>query len=64
MRIWHPINAGEAVARFNERPISALTMRLAWPPEPTEEPQPNDFIGGKGGNRTLDPGIMSAVTYF
>jgi hypothetical protein len=48
-----PDQRRDAVAKLNERPISALTMRLLWGPEPTDESQPIDSIGGKGGTRTL-----------
>ena len=51
----------EALAKLNEKPIVALTMRLSWGSEPTGDLYPIDLIGGKGGTRTLDPGIMSAV---
>jgi len=57
-----PDQRREAVAKLNERPLcSALTMRLSWEGRPAEVSYPIDLIGGKGGNRTLDPGIMSAV---
>jgi hypothetical protein len=47
----------EAGAKLNENPILALTLEefsgaLLYPV---------DINGGKGGTRTLDPGIMSAV---
>jgi hypothetical protein len=51
----------EAVAKLNDKPICALTMRLPWDSEPTGVFYPIDFDNGKGGTRTLDPGIMSAV---
>jgi hypothetical protein len=47
----------EAVAKPNDKPILALTMRLQWDAEATGATYPIDFIGGKGGTRTLDPGI-------
>jgi integrase len=53
-----PDQRREAVAKLNEKPIAALTMRLSWDTEPTGDFYPLDFIGGKGGTRTLDPGIM------
>ena len=54
-----PDQRREAVAKLNERPLfSALTMRLSWEGQPPEISYPIDLIGGKGGNRTLDPGIM------
>src|ERR1700704_4974991 len=57
-----PDQRREAVAKLNERPLfSALTTRLPWEGESTELSYPIDLIGGKGGTRTLDPGIMSAV---
>ena len=57
-----PDQRREAVDKLNERPLSsALTMRLSWEEHSAEISYPIDLIGGKGGNRTLDPGIMSAV---
>jgi hypothetical protein len=56
-----PDQRREAVAKLNDRPIFALTMRLSWDGEPTEVFYPIDLNGGKGGARTLDPGIMSRV---
>jgi integrase len=56
-----PDQRREAVAKLNEKPIFALTMRLPWSSEPTDVFYPIDFNNGKGGTRTLDPGIMSAV---
>jgi hypothetical protein len=40
--------------------FSALTMRLPWSGVLSAAPYHFDLIGGKGGTRTLDPGIMSA----
>ena len=53
-----PDQRREAVAKLNEKPILALTMRLPW-----NRFQPwsgSNYLKecGKGG-RTLDPGIMS-----
>jgi integrase len=56
-----PDQRREAVARLNERPILALTMRLPWNADADIWSYAIDSIGGKGGTRTLDPGIMSAV---
>ncbi len=56
-----PDQRRDAVEKLNERPISALTMRLSCGAEPTWVSQAVDSNGGKGGTRTLDPGIMSAV---
>jgi hypothetical protein len=49
------------VAKLNEKPVLALTMRLPWNGFQNAASYAFDFNGGKGGNRTLDPGIMSAV---
>jgi integrase len=56
-----PDQRREAVAKLNERPILALTMRLPWNSDPSAVSYPINSVGGKGGTRTLDPGIMSAV---
>jgi hypothetical protein len=57
-----PDQRREAVAKLIERPLfSALTMRLSWGGQSAEMWYPIDSIGGKGGTRTLDPGIMSAM---
>ena len=56
-----PDQRREAVAKLNERPVLALTMRLPWNGTQNAASYTFDLIGGKGGNRTLDPGIMSAV---
>ena len=56
-----PDQRREAVAKLNERPILALTLRLPWNDLQTRCLYPIENDGGKGGNRTLDPGIMSAV---
>jgi hypothetical protein len=54
-----PVQGREAVAKLNDRPISALTMRLSRSGGLSTAPYQFDLIGGKGGTRTLDPGIMS-----
>jgi integrase len=56
-----PDQRREAVARLNDKPILALTMRLPWSGVFNLAAYPFDLTGGKGGTRTLDPGIMSAV---
>jgi len=56
-----PDQRREAVAKLNEKPILALTLRLPWNHFQPGWEYPIEKIGGKGGNRTLDPGIMSAV---
>jgi hypothetical protein len=48
----------EAVAKLNEKPVLALTMHLPWNGFQNAASYAFDFNGGKGGNRTLDPGIM------
>jgi len=56
-----PDQRREAVAKLNEKPILALTLRLPWNGFQPGSTYPIEENGGKGGNRTLDPGIMSAV---
>jgi integrase len=56
-----PDQRREAVAKLNEKPILALTPRLPWSGFQPGCKYPIEKLGGKGGNRTLDPGIMSAV---
>jgi integrase len=56
-----PDQRREAVAKLNEKPILALTLRLPLSDVQTACAYPIELNGGKGGNRTLDPGIMSAV---
>jgi hypothetical protein len=56
-----PDQRREAVAKLNEKPILALTLRLPWNSFQPGCAYPIELNGGKGGNRTLDPGIMSAV---
>jgi hypothetical protein len=56
-----PDQTREAVGELNEKPILALTLRLPWEGFTTRGAYPFAKNGGKGGNRTLDPGIMSAV---
>lgn len=53
-----PDQRREAVAKLNEKPILALTLRLPWNDLQTRCLYPIESNGGKGGNRTLDPGIM------
>jgi len=54
LRYEAPDQRREAVAKFNEKPLLALTVgRLSG-----SEPLPYWLNGGKGGTRTLDPGIM------
>jgi len=55
-----PDQRREAVARLNEKPILALTLRLPWNGLQPGSAYLFDKNGGKGGNRTLDPGIMSS----
>jgi integrase len=47
-----PDQRREAVAKLNDKPIFALTMRLPW-----DVFYPIDFDNGKGGTRTLDPAL-------
>ncbi len=54
-----PDQRREAVAKLNEKPLLALTVRLPWDGPQAAAPYHFDSIGGKGGTRTLDPGIMS-----
>jgi Phage integrase family len=54
-----PDQRREAVAKLNETPLLALTVRLPWNRDAGTVSYPIDSIGGKGGTRTLDPGIMS-----
>ncbi len=56
-----PDQRREAVAKLNEKPLLALTLRLPWSGPQSGSSDLFDKNGGKGGNRTLDPGIMSAV---
>ncbi|MDB6088300.1 MAG: hypothetical protein JWN85_1084 [Gammaproteobacteria bacterium] len=56
-----PDQRREAVAKLNEKPILALTMRLPWNSDASAVPYLIDSYGGKGGTRTLHPGIMRAV---
>ncbi len=56
-----PDQRREAVAKLNEKPILALTLRLPWNGYQNAASYAFDLDGGKGGTRTLDPGIMSAV---
>jgi hypothetical protein len=55
-----PDTRREAVAKLNDKPLLALTMRLPWSGVLNAAPYQFDLIDGKGGTRTLDPGIMSA----
>jgi integrase len=54
-----PDQRREAVAKLNEKPILALTLRLSGEGTQMGCAYPIDFYGGKGENRTLDPAIMS-----
>jgi integrase len=56
-----PDQRREAVAKLNEKPILALTLRLPWNGLQPWSGYLFEVNGGKGGNRTLDPGIMSAT---
>ena len=56
-----PDQRRKAVAKLNETPILALTLRLPWNGLQPWSTYLFEGNGGKGGNRTLDPGIMSAV---
>jgi len=53
-----PDQRREAVAKLNEKPLLALTLRLRRLPTLRMGRYCADLIGGKGGTRTLDPGIM------
>lgn len=53
-----PDQRREAVAKLNEKPIAALTMRFSCKGLDAVCPYLVAIIVGKGGNRTLDPGIM------
>src|SRR5882762_7069945 len=55
-----PDQRREAVAKLNEKPLLALTVRLRRTAYFDAAPHHADSIDGKGGTRTLDPGIMSA----
>ena len=53
-----PDQRREAVAKLNEKPILALALTVG---RVRDGPRVSLYKnGGKGGNRTLDPGIMSA----
>jgi hypothetical protein len=56
-----PDQRREAVAKLNQKPLLALTLRLQPDHNPAVHFYPIDLIGGERGTRTLDPGIMSAV---
>jgi hypothetical protein len=56
-----PDQRKQAVAKLNDKPLLALTMRLPANAFQNAASYAFDLNGGKGGNRTLDPGIMSAV---
>jgi integrase len=47
-----PDQRREAVAKLNEQPILALTLRSPWDSPPADISYPIDLIGGKGGTRT------------
>ena len=46
-----PDQRREAVSKLNERPISALTMRLSWRSALDAASYEIDLINGKGGTR-------------
>jgi integrase len=56
-----PDQRREAVAKLNQKPLLALTVRLPWNHDPTAHFYPIDLTGGERGTRTLDLGIMSAT---
>ena len=56
-----PDQRREAVAKLDEKPLLALTMRLHGNDGSLSGPYPIDLIGGERGTRTLDLGIMSAT---
>jgi hypothetical protein len=55
-----PDQRREAVAKLNEKPLLALTLRLQPDRNPAVHFHPIELIGGERGTRTLDLGIMSA----
>ena len=55
-----PDQRREAVAKLNQQPLLALTLRLQ-PGPPSNCAFISNLNGGERGTRTLDPGIMSAV---
>jgi hypothetical protein len=56
-----PDQRRDTVAKLNDKPLLALTLRLQWNSIQTMDLYPI-CNGGKGGNRTLDPGIMRSLT--
>jgi integrase len=60
-----PDQRREAVAKLDEKPLLALTLRLPCTYSrnhfSTAQIYPIDFTGGERGTRTLDLGIMSAT---
>jgi integrase len=56
-----PDQRREAVAKLNEKPLLALTLRLQPNRIPAVHFYPIDFSGGERGTRTLDPGIMISL---
>ena len=56
-----PDQRREAVAKLNNKPILCAYPALTVARPAADVLYPIDLIGGKGGTRTLDPGIMSAV---
>jgi integrase len=50
-----------AIAKLNEKPLLALTLRLHGNDGSLSGPYSIDLIGGERGTRTLDLGIMSAT---
>jgi integrase len=57
-----PDQQREAVAKLNQKPLLALTVRLQWNQGSTAHFYPIDIIGGERGTRTLDLGIMSSAS--
>ena len=55
-----PNQGREAVAKLNEKPLLALTLRLQPDRYLVGNFYPVDLIGGERGTRTLDLGITSA----
>jgi hypothetical protein len=60
-----PDQRREAVAKLNEKPLLALTLRLPCAYSEIRDLRatfyPIEYIGGERGTRTLDLGIMSAT---
>jgi len=56
-----PDQRREAVAKLNQKPLFALTMRLQWNQGSHSAFLSHDFTGGERGTRTLDLGIMRPI---